>query len=91
MNATVIFFFMILLAGCTYKGQDLETYIDQPETILRDPHYASYQEQSDDLEKQYLDKKMTYADYLEKKKTLDDKYSKEVKQREEIISPEPNP
>ena len=88
MNYIVALLFVVLLSSCTYKGQNLETYIEEPETIIKDPHYASYQEQSDSLEKEYLSKKITYADYLDKKKILDEKYTKEVQNRDAIISPE---
>ena len=88
MNRMIIILFVALLAGCTYTGQNPENYFDDPATILQDPHFGSYQQQGDELERQYLEKKMTYADYLEKKRVLDDKYSKDVKKRDAIISPE---
>ena len=88
MNYFIIIFSLLLSAGCTYTGQNPQTYIDEPETILQDPHYGSYQQQSDDLERQYLEKKITYADYLEQKKALDDQYSKDVKKRDMILSPD---
>ena len=88
MNRMIIILSVALLAGCTYTGQNPENYIDEPATILQDPHFGSYQQQGDELERQYLEKKMTYADYLEKKRVLDDKYSKDVKKRDAIISPE---
>ena len=79
----------IFVAGCTYKGeQNLETYIDEPATILRDPHFTNYEQASEHLESQYLQKKISYAEYLEKKKELDDQYSKEVQKRDAIISSE---
>ncbi len=78
----------VLLVGCAYKGQQaLETYIDEPETILRDPHFTNYQEASDHLESEYLKKTITYAEYVEKKKELDDKYAKEVHERDSIVAP----
>ena len=83
-----IFGLLLLVVGCSYKGQNLETYVDEPQTILRDPHFANYQEARDHLESEYLQKKMTYGEYLEKKKELDDKYTKEVQKRDAIISSE---
>jgi hypothetical protein len=77
----------LVLVGCAYKGQTFESYIDEPENILRDPHYASYQDQADMLEKDYLSKKISYAEYMEKKSELENKYSKEVKERESIVAP----
>ena len=88
MNIMIIILSVSFLAGCTYTGQNLEKYIDEPGTILADPHYGSYQQQGDNLERQYLEKKITYAEYVEQKKMLDDKYSKDVKKRDSIISPD---
>ena len=88
MNYLLAILSILFFSGCTYMGQNPENYIDEPGTILADPHYGSYQQQGDDLERQYLEKKITYADYVEQKKTLDDKYSKDVKKRDSIISPD---
>ena len=88
MNIMIVILSVFFLAGCTYMGQNPQNYIDDPATILQDPHYGSYQQQGDDLERQYLEKKITYADYVEQKKTLDDKYSKDVKMRDAIITPD---
>ena len=78
-----VFLLILLLAGC---ARSLETYVEHPETILRDPHFEGYQENLDALESQYLNKKITYAQYLEQKKQLENTYNKEVRQREEIIN-----
>ena len=84
-----MFFALVMFMGCTYKGQqDVETYLDEPATILRDPHFANYEQARDHLESEYLQKKISYADYLEKKKVLDDQYSKEVQTRDAILAPQ---
>ena len=70
--------FMFLFLGCAYTKEELTT-------LVKDPHYAKHQGQLDELEKSYLDKKITYAEYLEKKKQLEENYDKEVKERENII------
>ena len=84
-------FFLILagLTGCSVGQEKLETYLENPGTIIKDPHFAQYQQNLDSLESEYLAKKITYAEYLERKKELDEKYTKEVKERNEIISPDP--
>ena len=75
----------VMLCGCTY-GQN---YLENPEDILIDPHFARYQENRDDLERQYLHKEITYAEYIEQKNRLDSQYDKEVQERtEKIISDE---
>lgn len=83
----ILLFLASVLAGCTYAGErELSDYIHEPSTIVRDPHFANYKEQLDALEKEYLEKKITYAQYLEQKTALDDQYNKEVKERDEKIA-----
>ena len=78
----------LLCAGCTYEGRKLSEYIEEPQTIIKDPQFETYQEKRDALEKQYLRKKITYAEYVEKTEELDAAYSKEVQKREDIIAPQ---
>lgn len=81
----LLLFCALALFGCTY-GQN---YLENPETLIRDPHFADYQEKRDDLERQYLRKEITYAEYVEQKDQLDEKYDREVQERTDvIISPE---
>ena len=53
---------------------------------MQDAHFADYQEKLDALESDYLKKKITYADYLQKKKEIDEKYNKEVQERRNVVS-----
>lgn len=76
---------LVLLVGCSYQGEDLDTYLDDPKSLIRDPHYSSYEKKKDALESKYLRKEITYAVYLEETKKLDDTYSKEVDERTKII------
>lgn len=78
---------MFVMMGCSAGKEKLETYIDEPGTILKDPNFTSYKEESDALEKQYLRKKITYAEYLDKKKELDDNYAKEAAELNEKVGP----
>ena len=79
MKKIFMFLMLICLVGCTEK---IRSYVDEPQTLLRDPHFAEYNNNAKALERSYLDGKITYAVYLEKKKELDEKYEKEVKERE---------
>lgn len=80
--------FITILAGCSAGQEKLKTYLDEPQAILKDPHYADYKEKADTLESSYLKKEITYAEYLEKKKELDENYDKEVQERtDKIILP----
>ncbi len=66
---------LISLTACRYNMDHM----------MRDPHFASYQERTDDLERNYLQKKISYPDYQEQKKRLDDQYEWDIKQREQKI------
>ena len=77
MNKMIVGFVFLLAAGCSY--------LYDPKTILQDPHYAAYQEKLETLESAYLNNEMTYAEYLEKKKDIDDMYGKEVRDRAAAI------
>ena len=75
-----------LTGGCAYEGRALNDYIEQPQTIIQDPHFESYKEKRDALESQYLRKEIPYADYVQKTKELDDSYAKQVQKRDAIIT-----
>ena len=77
----------IILGGCSVGQEKLETYLEEPEYFIKDPHFAEYQDNLNALESEYLGKKITYVEYLGRKKELDEKYAKEVQEREEIVSP----
>ena len=44
---------VLAFAGCSSYGQN---YLENPEMILRDPHFTQYKENRDGLERQYLHK-----------------------------------
>ena len=70
---------MLFLVGCT------EAQVDKMDSLMRDPHFSQHQQALDDLEHQYLQKKISYSEYQTRKKELEDNYDKEVKIREEKI------
>lgn len=67
---------VVFVAGCSFGVQDMGS-------LIKDPHYAQYQQSLDSLEHEYLQKKISYTEYQQKKKELEDKYVTEVKIREE--------
>ena len=69
---------VLFLSGCSFGVQDMES-------LVKDPHYAQHQQAIDDLEHAYLKKQISYSEYQQKKKELEDKYTAEVKIREEKI------
>lgn len=66
----------LFLAGCTFGVQNMES-------LMKDPHYAQHRQALDDLEHAYLQKQISYIEYEQKKKELENKYVTEVKMREE--------
>jgi hypothetical protein len=57
------------LASCASSG-------GSPRSILSDPGYLKYQRAVDELDQEYLNKKMTYAEYKERKQQLDARYQR---------------
>jgi hypothetical protein len=84
-NALIVLIGFIAL-GCTYEGNTLRDYLEDPRSIIKDPHFGDYKESRDDLERQYLRKEISYADYVEKMDDLDKRYTQEVEERNEILS-----
>jgi hypothetical protein len=85
IKKALLFLCVLTIFGCTY-GQD---YLEDPGSLIRDPHFADYTTKRDDLEVQYLRKEITYADYVQKRDALDQKYDREVQERnQKIESPE---
>ncbi len=73
-------FILALLTGCSYG---METIIDAPGVVLKDPHYAGHVKKMENLERRYLQKEINYAEYLEEKKRLEETYIREVRERED--------
>jgi hypothetical protein len=72
----IIVFFVV---GCSYGA-------DRISSLVKDPDFAAYQEKMDNVESRYLHKEITYAQYLEQKKHLDDQYSKGVQHRRALAA-----
>lgn len=77
-----LLFCVLVFVGCSY-GQN---YLKNPKTLLKDPHFAEYKENRDDLELQYLRKEIPYAEYIQQRDRLDATYDKEVQERNKKIS-----
>ena len=86
MKKTIFVLMALALTGC---GERLESYVDNPASIIEDPHFTGYEQKKDALESEYLRHKITYAEYLERKEKLDNTYTKEVKERTDIITDQP--
>jgi len=74
-----------VFASCQYGTDRLNTVMDDPIRILEDPLTVEHKQDMADLEKRYLNKEITYAEYLEQKQKLEDEYTKQVQKRENWI------
>ena len=85
MKKLLIVLFVVFVSGCASTTERLEAIVDDPGAILQDPGYASYQQKLDDLEKQQLQKKITYDEYLKQKNKIEEDYAREVHQQRETV------
>jgi len=85
MKKIVFLILALFLVGCTYEGQSLQDYIQNPRSIIRDPHFTEYKEEREAIESQYLNKELTYAEYVEKMDVLEEQYTRDVQKRTKII------
>ena len=70
-------FSLLLIVGCSAA--------DPVKNIIRDKEFATYSETLDQLESDYVQKKITYAEYLEKKQKVEDNYQQQIDSRRDII------
>ena len=73
------------LAGCTFGGEKVKSYLEDPKSFFEDPLSVKHQQRLDDLERQYIRQQITYAQYLEQRRALQEEYAREVQHREAII------
>ena len=72
------------ICGCSYGKHHVEMMMT-PSGIFEDPLYVNYQRRSDELEGKYLRQEISYAEYVEQKRNLEDQYSGEAEKRKKII------
>jgi hypothetical protein len=82
MKNIFIILALLFLTGCAEKFQSL---VDDPGTILQDPDFTNYQQRLDSVEKEYLDKKITYAEYLERKNKIEEDYARQTKEQKQSL------
>lgn len=83
-NYLIIISFLVL-AGCSYEGEKISTYLKKPETFIKDPHYKKYKESLADAETLYIQKEITFAEYNKQKKAINEKYEAEIQARQKSI------
>lgn len=84
----VLILLAMVMGGCASGQEKLEMYVDNPKYFIKDPDFESYQGKLETLERQYLHKEITYAEYLEKKEGIDNTYDRGVQERSDIILPD---
>lgn len=77
MKRCILCFAIILIAGCAAT--------EPVQNIIRDKQFDRYKTTLDQLESDYLKKTITYAEYLEKKKIVEEQYQKQIDGRREIL------
>ena len=80
MKRMILLLFLIGFAGCI-SGENV---LENP-GIFQDSLYTDYKKTADVIEARYLNKEISYADYLQKKQELEDWYKKEADKRRSII------
>ena len=86
MRRNILLLLVLILAGCTYQGAKLSSYFKNPRSFIQDPHFSKYKEKRDAIESQYLQREITYAQYVKEMDELDETYAKEVQERNAKIS-----
>lgn len=77
MNRFVICAGLLFIVGCSSQG----TIKD----IIRDQQFSGYKVELEQLEKDYLQKKISYAEYLDKKKHVEEQYQRKIDTREQLL------
>ncbi len=85
MKKMIVLFLAVIVTGCAYQGQKVREYFKSPKAFIQDPHFVKYREQRNALESQYLQKKISYAEYIQQRDALDENYEKDVQERDQKI------
>ena len=81
MKNILVVLLSFLVVGCAETTQRIESIVDDPGTIFQDPGFANYEQKLNALEKRYLQKEITYAEYLEQKNQIEENYDREIKKQ----------
>ncbi len=68
---------ILFIAGCATQ--------EPIKNIIRDQQFSGYKAELDQLEKDYLKKDITYAEYLKEKKRVEDEYQQKIDDRQNLI------
>ena len=87
MKNIIFILLAFFIAGCSAQEGGLKNYIEEPRWFLKDPHYAAYQKKQDDLESEFLQRTITYAEYIQRREVLEETYEKEIQERSTKTAP----
>ncbi len=68
---------LLFAAGCASQGPI--------KSIIRDQQFSEYKTTLEQLEKDYLKKKLSYAEYLQQKKRVEENYQQKIDARQALI------
>ena len=74
MKRAVLFLLVFFVSGCALG-----------ENIIRDQEFADFKQERDAVERRYLNKDLTYAEYLKQKQQLEQEYDLKVQERQEAL------
>jgi len=87
MKFFILILSCLLVSACSYGEQRIQKVMDDPIELLKDPLTVEHKQAMTDLEQAYLNEDITYAEYLEQKKQLEEDYTRQVQKREAWIEP----
>ncbi|HRZ40492.1 MAG TPA: hypothetical protein P5246_05740 [Candidatus Omnitrophota bacterium] len=89
MKCNILFLMCVaLVAGCSFEQRPVQSFIENPPKVLRDPAFTEYQEQMEALESRHLAGEISYAEYVAEQKEIQEGYDRQVRHRDAIIQGE---
>ncbi len=89
MRYSILFLICVALAaGCSFGERPVQSFIENPPKVLRDPAFTEYQEQLEALESRHLAGEISYAEYVAEQKEIQEDYDRQVRHRDIIIQGE---
>ncbi len=87
MRCGILFLVCVMLigSGCSSGERPVQSFIENPPTVLKDTAFTQYQEELNDVESRYLAGEIDYAQYMAEKKEIEHEYDRKVQHRDSII------
>lgn len=75
----------VVLGGCSGSQVHVESMLDHPPKILEDSLYEETQSHLDAVERRYLNREISYAEYLRQKAEWEEYYQQQTEHRAGIV------